>query len=134
MVRRLNEEMMSCRTKLKNVDKDELHNIIHMFDNKLEKLVKEVEKLQKKSSKANDIESLMNQIEDLRQLSVNARLTVSGQNPSEMSRHPSIESVNSYASTKALKEKNGGFARNGKKGWVSNLYNFNYLTTSAVSD
>jgi hypothetical protein len=105
-----------------------------MFDNKLEKLVKEVEKLQKKSSKANDIESLLNQIEDLRQLSVNARLTVNGQQPTEMSRHPSVESVNSYASTKALKDKNGGFARNAKKGWVSNFYSFNFITKSAVSN
>lgn len=73
----------------------------------------------------------MNQIEDLRHLSVNARLTVSGQQPmengrsrsietplDESKRHLSMESVNSYASAKALKDKNG-FARNAKKGWVS---------------
>jgi hypothetical protein len=74
----------------------------------------------------------MGQIEDLRHLSVNARLTVNGQHPMESNgrsrsietpldetkRHPSMESVNSYASTKALKDKNG-LARNGKKGWVS---------------
>jgi hypothetical protein len=51
MIRRLNDEMSMCRTKLKTVDKDDLQNIIYMFDNKLEVLVKQVEKLQKKSAK-----------------------------------------------------------------------------------
>lgn len=57
MIQRLNDEMHTCRTKLKTVDKDDLQNIIHMFDNKLEVLVKQVEKLQKKSAKVNFISS-----------------------------------------------------------------------------
>lgn len=144
MIRRLNDEMSTCRTKLKTVDKDELHNIIYMFDNKLEMLVKQVEKLQKKSAKPNDVENLMSQIEDLRQLSVNARRTVGGQQTmegrslsldtplDESKRHPSMESVNSYASTKALKDKNG-FARNGKKGWVSFRNDFRLTFPTNVS-
>lgn len=127
--------MSSCRTKLKTVDKDELHAIIHMFDSKLEGLVKQVEKLQKKSAKANDIEGLMSQIEDLRKLSVSARMSVEGQSQNgrshiveipngEMKRHPSIESVNSYYSTTKGggkdKGSTNGFSRSGgKKGWVS---------------
>jgi hypothetical protein len=79
----------------------------------------------------------MAQIEDLRRLSVNARLAVTGQQPSTgrshsieapidgMKRQPSVESVNScYSSTKTGKEKNsaGGFGRNAKKGWVSTCF------------
>ncbi|KAI6184004.1 Adapter protein unc-53 [Aphelenchoides bicaudatus] len=135
LIRRLNDEMSSCRTKLKTVDKDDLQSIIHVFDNKLEVLVKQVEKLQKKSAKANDVENLMSQIEDLRRLSVNARLAVSGQPsgrshsieaPTDgMKRQPSVESVNScYTSTKGGKEKGSasGFGRNAKKGWIRSSF------------
>lgn len=132
--------MSLCRTKLNAAGQDEVQSIIHVFDSKLEGLVKQVEKLQKKSAKANDVENLMAQIEDLRRLSVNARLAVGGQQPTSgrshsieapvdgMRRQPSVESVNScYA--KGGKEKAGGFGRNAKKGWVSCSITFLKFTT-----
>ncbi|KAI6228193.1 Adapter protein unc-53 [Aphelenchoides besseyi] len=136
VIRQLNNEMANCREQITNLNekKDDFHQIIHLFDSKLEVLMRQVEKLQKKSAKPNDIENLVKQIEDLRQLSTNAGVRVNRDangvrsqsiDPGDLRKHPSVESVNSYASMKTAKtiDKNNGFSRNGtKKGWIRSSF------------
>ncbi|KAI6186145.1 AAA domain-containing protein [Aphelenchoides besseyi] len=136
VIRQLNNEMANCREQITNLNekKDDFHQIIHLFDSKLELLMRQVEKLQKKSAKPNDIENLVKQIEDLRQLSTNAGVRVNRDtngvrsqsiDPGDLRKHPSVESVNSYASMKTAKtiDKNNGFSRNGtKKGWIRSSF------------
>ncbi|CAD5214939.1 unnamed protein product [Bursaphelenchus xylophilus] len=109
---RLNDEMNSYCKNLYNQD-----HTLQQFEAGLETIKMQVQKVCKKNP--SQAEALMQRIEELRTLSVE----LTRRDPS-LKRHPSVESVQSYASFRGNKnvDKNGILTKAGKKSWIRSSF------------
>ncbi|CAD5210147.1 unnamed protein product [Bursaphelenchus okinawaensis] len=109
---RLNDEMNSYCRNLYNQD-----HTLQQFEAGLESIKLQVQKVCKKNP--SQAEALMQRIEELKALSID--LT---RRDSSLKRHPSVESVQSYASVNSKRnvDKNGMLTKTGKKSWIRSSF------------
>jgi hypothetical protein len=138
-IRKLNYELENYRqtiTKL-TAKHDNYNQVIHMFDSRLQMLVRHVSKLNQKSQlKEEEVEKLKSQIEYLRSLSSCATVPDSSLygkvvehhvGEHHLQRHPSMESVASHRSSLSTSSKSSRLDKNGlskggkKSSWVGFL-------------
>uniref|UniRef100_A0A158Q760 AAA domain-containing protein n=1 Tax=Elaeophora elaphi TaxID=1147741 RepID=A0A158Q760_9BILA len=146
-IRKLNREMQAYRSTITKLTAkhDGYNHIIQLFESKLQLMAKHVENLQNKSQlKKDEVLKLRAEIEQLRVMSINAGVNVSGNatitqrkssspqsqdGAGELLRHPSLESVTSHRSSMSSSSKGSktdksslnSFGKQGKKSWTASV-------------
>uniref|UniRef100_A0AC34G8Y3 Uncharacterized protein n=1 Tax=Panagrolaimus sp. ES5 TaxID=591445 RepID=A0AC34G8Y3_9BILA len=123
-IRKLNYELENYRQTITSLTAkhDSYNQMIHMFDSRLQMLVRHVSKLNQKSQlKEEEVEKLKSQIEYLRSFSSCA--TIPDSSPygkvgvehggEHLQRHPSMESVTSHRSSLSTSSKSSRLDKNG---------------------
>uniref|UniRef100_A0A915PUI5 AAA+ ATPase domain-containing protein n=1 Tax=Setaria digitata TaxID=48799 RepID=A0A915PUI5_9BILA len=147
-IRKLNREMQAYRSTITKLTAkhDGYNHIIQLFESKLQLMAKHVESLQSKSQlKKDEVLKLRAEIEQLRVMSINAGVNVSGiatitqrkssspqsqDGAGELLRHPSLESVTSHRSSMSSSSKGSktdksslnSFGKQGKKSWIRSSF------------
>ncbi|KAL3995600.1 hypothetical protein ACH3XW_26505 [Acanthocheilonema viteae] len=147
-IRKLNREMQTYRSTITKLTAkhDGYNHIIQLFESKLQLMAKHVENLQNKSQlKKDEVLKLRAEIEQLRVMSINAGVNVSGiatitqrkssspqsqDGAGELLRHPSLESVTSHRSSMSSSSKGSktdksslnSFGKQGKKSWIRSSF------------
>ncbi|KAM3718179.1 Adapter protein [Dirofilaria immitis] len=147
-IRKLNREMQAYRSTITKLTAkhDGYNHIIQVFESKLQLMAKHVENLQNKSQlKKDEVLKLRAEIEQLRVMSINAGVNVSGiatitqhkssspqsqDGAGELLRHPSLESVTSHRSSMSSSSKGSktdksslnSFGKQGKKSWIRSSF------------
>uniref|UniRef100_A0A1I8EKQ9 AAA domain-containing protein n=1 Tax=Wuchereria bancrofti TaxID=6293 RepID=A0A1I8EKQ9_WUCBA len=147
-IRKLNREMQTYRSTITKLTAkhDGYNHIIQLFESKLQLMAKHVESLQNKSQlKKDEVLKLRSEIEQLRVMSINAGVNVSGiatitqrkssspqsqDGAGELLRHPSLESVTSHRSSMSSSSKGSktdksslnSFGKQGKKSWIRSSF------------
>ncbi|EJD73799.1 neuron navigator 2 [Loa loa] len=148
-IRKLNREMQAYRSTITKLTAkhDGYNHVIQLFESKLQLMAKHVENLQNKSQlKKDEVLKLRAEIEQLRMMSINAGVNVTGSiatitqrkslspqsqdGAGELLRHPSLESVTSHRSSMSSSSKGSktdksslnSFGKQGKKSWIRNSF------------